>query len=277
MRTVRTAREARGGVSLPSPSNWGSSAPAAVSVVSSDPLESLRGALAARDADALGRAGDDLAAWVGGDEGRALGLVDGLRAETDAVATDLLAMTLASDPAAATWSVVAREMLAIARADPLAERRRAALLYLSRSGARSAEIEADATWIARSDADLLARAAAFELLGSIASSDPFAASRLHPVMVAEAAHAADPSVRIAALQAVDPGLASEEVLRAMGGVACTDADPCVRLEAVARLREASTAKRPLVVELLREAANRATDDEVRGACSEAVADQTEGR
>ncbi len=245
----------------------GDAAPAA----RSGPIDDLRCALAARDPDAMARAADALAAWAGGDEGRALSLVEAFRAEDDPAGIELLALTLADGTQAAAWSGVAREMLATARGDPLSDRRRAALLYLARTGARSAGIEADASWIARSDTDPLVRATAFELLGAIAASDASAAARLHPALVAEAARASDPSLRIAALQAVDPRSASEEVLRGIGAVLATDADPSVRLEAVARLRDTPPSARPIVVELLREAADRAVDEDVRKAGDEAIA------
>lgn len=261
---------------LPSPASTCAppTRPAAARVTT--PLDDLRTALAAQDPDAMARSADALAAWVGGDEGRARILVDGLRSEADPVGVELLALTLAGDALAATWGGVAREMLAAARGDPLADRRRAALLYLERSGARSAEIEADASWIARSDADALVRATAFELLGAIASSDAAAAARLHPILMAEAARGTDPSLRIAALQALDPRSASEEVLRGIGSVAALDAEPWVRLEAVARLRDASPDARPLVLDLLRAAGARGADEEVRRACEEAVAGLVRG-
>ena len=206
----------------------------AASAPSAGPLDDLRSALAARDPDAMARAADALAAWVAGDESRALVLVEAFCSERDPTAMELLALTLADDACAAGWYSVGREMLSAARGDPIADRRRAALLYLARSGARSPEVEADASWIARSDADPLVRSTAFELLGAIASSDAEAAARLHPMLVAEAARAGDPSLRIAALQAIDPSRASEEVLRAIRDIGGADLDADVRLEAAAR-------------------------------------------
>lgn len=216
----------------PAPSEPAGEAPAPAA--DPTPLDDLRSALAARDPDAMARAADALAAWVLGDESRALVLVEAFRAEADPTAMELLALTLADDARAAAWYSVGREMLSAARGDPLADRRRAALSYLARSGTRSAEIEADASWIARSDSDPLVRSTAFELLGAIAASDGSAAARLHPMLLAEASRASDPSLRIAALQAIDPARASEEVLRAIRDIGGADPDADVRQEAAAR-------------------------------------------
>ncbi len=236
-----------------------------------DPLGAFHAAVAARDADGLGLAADNLAEWIGDDEGRALRVVEAFRSEGELASLDLLAFALAGSAGGAGSQAVAREMLSTASGDGCPARRGAALLFLARSGARSAEVERAGLWIAQRDEDPLARAAAFDLLKGIASSDSAAAGRLAPSLLVEASRGEDPAVRIAALSAVAARGATEEVLRGIGDRLAADPDPAVRMEAVARLTDASPGERPLVVDLLRAGIERERDLDVRRACAEGIA------
>lgn len=254
---------------LPARAEGGEAPPGTVGAP--DPFVGFHAALEVRDADRLGAAADGVAEWIGDDEGRALGATRAFRAESDPAALDLLAFALAGSAGAAGSTSVAREMLSIACGDPCAARRRSALLFLSRAGASSADMQREGLWIAQTDADPLVRAAAFALLQGIASSDPAAGARLAPQVLVEAERSEDPSVRIAALSAIAVRDASEEILRGIGQRLRTDVAPLVRLQAVALLTDTSPGERPLAVEFLRVAAAGDGDLEVRRACVEAVA------
>jgi hypothetical protein len=223
--------------------------------------DELRAALAAQDFERVGEAEARLRAFVAGDEGRALELLELFKRETDPAFLAVVAGVLGADPAAQGSQALAAALASIAE-DPSAPaaRREQALAVLSQSTAALPDLERRlAALAATGDADF--RQAALAALASRAHGLPPERGRAEATEALLRAVRAEPEpdLRAAFLAGIPLRDAPEAALRDVSAALASDPSPAVREAAAHALGDVSAGARGGTAAALEEAFRREGD------------------